>query len=158
MNINPRYQVEEVTHENDRGGKQTKLSGDFTLLPYLGLMEAAKVLEQGALKYEVDYDKTHSVGLPDRNWERIGLMDHVNHLYQHVARAADMLNHGYQMGEEGQEQVMEELSHALCRALFSVDTLARIIKTESFLSKMYSKPLISNRPTSYTPDNTDPLG
>lgn len=103
--------------QNDKGGKQSKVEGDFTLLPFKALVEAARVLEQGAITYEPDYDPERNKGCKELNWTKIGCLDHLNHCLQHALKAAALMNSS---GEP--EEIKEELAHALCRLMFTVET------------------------------------
>lgn len=80
---------------NEYGAKQTKIAGDYTLLPPLALKEVAIVLEEGAAKYGVG------------NWEKLSIDEVLNHVYAHLI-------------EYGQKANTEDLSHAACRILMAL--------------------------------------
>lgn len=67
----------ELTHmtptvTNLAGGKQSLLSRDFTLIPPEALSQVARVLHDGAKKYDKD------------NWKLIHANDHINHALNHI--------------------------------------------------------------------------
>lgn len=80
---------------NKHGAKQTKIAGDYTLLPPLAVKEVAIVLEEGAAKYGVG------------NWEKLSIDEILNHVYAHLI-------------EYGQEANTDDLSHAACRILMAL--------------------------------------
>lgn len=87
----------EDVETNLNGGKQSYTPARFDLLPPEAMAQAAMVLKHGADKYGTD------------NWRRIDTRDHVNHALQHLFNYL-------QNGE------LEDLTHALCRAAFAVET------------------------------------
>ena len=143
--------------QNNKGGKQSKVEGDFTLLPFKALVEAARVLEQGAITYEPDYDPERNKGCKELNWTKIGCLDHLNHGLQHALKAATLMNSS---GEP--EEIKEELAHALCRLMFTVDTYSQkekaIQEDNRFkeLNKLMDK-LVYEIETSNAESNRDPI-
>jgi hypothetical protein len=57
---------------NEQGGRQSSVEGRFDLLPPRSLIEIAKILEEGAIKYG------------ESNWHLIEWRSHLNHVLQHV--------------------------------------------------------------------------
>lgn len=60
------------THTNLAGGKQSYITRDYTLIPPEALSEVARVLHNGAMKYDKD------------NWRLVPLNDHINHALNHI--------------------------------------------------------------------------
>lgn len=83
--------------ENDLGGKQSVVEGRFDLIPPVAMFELAKVMQHGAEKYE------------PRNWYRIPLDSHLNHLAMHLF--------AYLAGDRQEEH----LTHVLARAAMAVE-------------------------------------
>lgn len=100
-NLRPKTLTElarsEDTETNLAGGKQSYTPARFDLIPPEAMAQMAMVLKHGADKYG------------EENWRLIGTKDHVNHALQH-------LFHHLQSGE------LEDLTHALCRVAFAVET------------------------------------
>jgi hypothetical protein len=94
---------------NGRGGRQSKIAGDFTLLPHAALEQAAIVLEEGCAKYGAC------------NWKNIPLLDHMNHAYRHLSQASELFYR--QANSPAHGALLEELSHALVRTMFCIDRL-----------------------------------
>lgn len=68
---------DELTHmtpmsTNLAGGKQSHIKRDFTLIPPDALAQVARVLHDGAQKYDKD------------NWKLIPCDDHINHALNHI--------------------------------------------------------------------------
>ena len=82
---------------NERGGKQSELNYRMDLVPPLALLNVAKVLKEGANKYD------------ELNWKNITPNDHINHALCHLFAllAGDATD--------------EHLAHAVCRLLFALD-------------------------------------
>jgi hypothetical protein len=100
-NLRPKTLTElarsEDVETNLAGGKQSYTPARFDLIPPESMAQMALVLKHGADKYG------------EENWRLIGTNDHVNHALQH-------LFHHLQSGE------LEDLTHALCRVAFAVET------------------------------------
>jgi hypothetical protein len=79
------------TTTNEQGGKQSRLDYRFDLIDAKALFELAKVMHEGAQKYERD------------NWRKISAEDHLNHAVSHIF--------AHLAGDEQDDH----LSHALCR-------------------------------------------
>lgn len=96
---------------NEQGGKQSKLNVDWTLLPSVyDFREVLKVLTENCAEYSGDY--------PRGNWEKIDLNSHLNHLVDHAMM-------GMYFSEFDKDSAYEELTHAVCRALFCLYQLRR---------------------------------
>lgn len=91
---------------NTQGGKQTKLSGDLTLLPPQALLEISKVLKSGAEKYGID------------NWRKISVQENLNHALYHIVR--------YLMNDTSENHLV----NASCRVLFALDVKERPLEPE----------------------------
>ncbi|AGR48547.1 hypothetical protein A4L_20 [Anabaena phage A-4L] len=89
---------EKVT--NAAGGSQSKPMGRADLLPPKALMEIAKVLEQGAIKYG------------EYNWKHIEVTDHINHAMIHI------------LAHNAGDTAEEHLTHATTRLLFALELIA----------------------------------
>lgn len=83
------------TVENAAGGRQSKLTARFDLIPAEPLFDVAVVLGEGAAKYGVD------------NWKLIPTNDHLSHALAHI--------YAYLAGDTSDAH----LSHAACRVLFA---------------------------------------
>jgi hypothetical protein len=83
--------------QNERGGLQSVVEGRFDLLPPVAMFELAKVMQHGAEKYA------------PRNWMKIDVDSHLNHLLQHVF--------AYLAGDTQDDH----LAHALARAAMAVE-------------------------------------
>src|SRR5688572_11453995 len=84
---------------NSAGGKQSKVSGRFDLLPPHALDRIARILEAGAEKYG------------EWNWRNIPSKDHLNHAINHLFKyIAD-------------DQSEDHLGNAGCRILFLLDMI-----------------------------------
>jgi len=87
--------IEGVNHgeitTNTQGGKQSRLDYRFDLIDAKAMFELAKVMHEGAQKYERD------------NWRKISIDEHINHAFAHLW--------AYMAGDEQDEH----LSHAMCR-------------------------------------------
>lgn len=88
------------TTTNKAGGKQSKLTARFDLVPAAQLFEVAVVLGEGAVKYG------------EWNWKLIPTNDHLSHVLAHV--------YAYLAGDRSDSH----LSHAACRILFAGHTAA----------------------------------
>lgn len=85
--------AEIVTNKN--GGMQSHVPYRFDLIHAGALFEMAKVLEQGARRYE------------PWNWQKIDITDHLNHLIIHA--------YAWLAGD----RTDDHLSHIMCRAMFA---------------------------------------
>lgn len=92
------------TTTNALGGRQSHSPYFFRGLPPLALFAAARVLKDGAERYEGDPFGDVTV----RNWHRISAAEHVEHAFTHLV--ADLA---------GDDQE-DHLTHALVRLLFAV--------------------------------------
>lgn len=98
---------------NKQGGKQSELNVDWTLLPSVyDIREVLKVLTSNCAEYGGDY--------PRDNWKKIDLESHLNHLVDHV-----MMGMYFAKGSVDVDSAYEELTHAVCRALFCLYQLRR---------------------------------
>lgn len=88
--------AENETVSNESGGKQSKLEYRFDLIDPKSLFAIAKVMHEGAQKYEPD------------NWRKISVNDHLNHAISHI--------YAYLAGDK-QDDHME---HAATRLLMGV--------------------------------------
>ena len=89
---------------NAEGGKSSKISVDWTLFPSVyDLREVLKVLTENCDEYGGDY--------PRNNWKKLSLNDNFNHLVDHAMM-------GMSLSAYDKESAYEELTHAVCRALF----------------------------------------
>lgn len=79
------------TTTNNQGGKQSRLDYRFDLIDAKALFELARVMHEGAQKYERD------------NWRKIDTESHLNHAISHI--------YAYLAGDKQDDH----LSHALCR-------------------------------------------
>ena len=86
---------------NSRGGKQSRVSGRYDLMPPKALRRVAEVLATGAEKYG------------EWNWLKIDEKDHVNHA----------INHSY-LHLDG-DTTEDHLANAACRALFALEIYLR---------------------------------
>lgn len=82
--------------ENERGGRQSKLPYDFTLIDSDALFTLANVLYEGSKKYEID------------NWRRIPTEPHLNHALAHI--------YAYLEGNTDDNH----LGHAFCRLMMAL--------------------------------------
>ncbi len=87
---------------NEVGGKQSKLDTRCDLLDGRAMLVLARVLKEGADKYEPD------------NWRKISEQSHINHALTHLFN--------YLIGDpDTTDQAMEdELAHAFCRLMMAV--------------------------------------
>ncbi len=84
-------------------GRQTDIGVRFDLVPPRALQKVAEVLHKGALKYG------------EKNYLKISVVDHINHALNHIYGAL------YALRKTEDDVASEELSHAICRLLFSLD-------------------------------------
>jgi hypothetical protein len=95
---------------NDRGGRQSKLSTRFDLVPPAALYEVAKTLDEGAEKYG------------ERNWRKINTTSHLNHALAHVNNYLQMTSAVAGGGvEASSDELIEELAHAATRLLMALE-------------------------------------
>jgi Domain of unknown function (DUF5664) len=88
----------EETHTNEKGGKQSKLSVRFDLIPAYSLKIVAQILAVGAVKYG------------ENNWMLIDTEDHINHAVNHL--------YLFLSGDTTENH----LGNAACRVLFALYT------------------------------------
>ena len=81
---------------NEKGGKQSKTSGRFDLVPGEAIARIAQVTEYGAERYARN------------NWRLIAFESHINHALQHLAAL---------LADDRQD---DHLGHALTRLAFAV--------------------------------------
>ena len=100
-------EVSVLGHEievNENGGKSSKLNADWTLLPSVyDLREVIKVFTENCDEYGGDY--------PRDNWKKLDLESQLNHLVDHAMM-------GMHLAEYDKAGAYEEITHAVCRALF----------------------------------------
>ncbi len=85
-------------HINETGGKQSDIPYRCDLLGGKAILEIARILHKGALKYE------------ENNWRLISCKSHINHALTHIF--------AYLAGDTQDEH----LEHALCRMMMAVET------------------------------------
>lgn len=91
---------------NENGGKSSKLNVDWTLLPSVyDLREVIKVLTSNCIEHGGDY--------PRDNWKKLDLEVNLNHLIDHAMM-------GLAFSKYDKESAYDELTHAVCRALFAL--------------------------------------
>ena len=86
---------EDETIVNSAGGKQSKVHGDFTLIPPEVLRDVAVVLEHGAKKYG------------EGNWVFISEQEHINHAIAHMFKHL------------AKDKSEPHLINAICRLMFA---------------------------------------
>ena len=84
------------TVTNEKGGKQSRLDYRFDLIDARVMFELAKVMHEGAKKYEKD------------NWRKISVDDHLNHALSHV------------WAHKAGDKQSEHLSHAFTRLMMAL--------------------------------------
>ena len=92
------------TEINEKGGKQSKIVGAFTIIPGSALRVLASVFGEGARKYARN------------NWRLIPLDSHLNHAMNHIAAYLESQETG--IGHRAEEE--DHLSHAFCRLAMAV--------------------------------------
>lgn len=101
----PRRGLDDELEVNSRGGKQSKLSTRFDLVPPGALHAVARTLHEGAEKYG------------ERNWRKINAMSHLNHALEHLNNyRGAKLN-----PDEWSVNIDEELAHAVTRLLMALE-------------------------------------
>lgn len=89
---------------NNNGGKSSKLDVDWTLLPSVyDMRKVIRVFTYNCSEHGGDY--------PRDNWKKLDINDNFNHLLDHVLTALEI--HKYD-----KQDAYEEITHAVCRALF----------------------------------------
>lgn len=88
--------TQDEIHTNDKGGRQSKLSVRFDLIPAYSLKIVAQILAVGAVKYGVS------------NWKLIDTEDHINHAINHL--------YLFLSGDTTENH----LGNACCRCLFAL--------------------------------------
>lgn len=91
--------------ENQQGGKQSDSPYGFHLIPTTAIFDAAKVLKYGAEKYGETFE--------NRNYRKIGTVDHLNHALQHI--------YAFLAGDKQDDH----LGHAIVRLMFAYDVNER---------------------------------
>jgi hypothetical protein len=87
-------------YTNARGGKQSKLGSDLTLIPPLALLRCGEVVKKGAEAYGKN------------NWRRITRNEHLAHALEHI----------YNLLAGIEDPLEDELAHATVRLLMSMET------------------------------------
>jgi hypothetical protein len=82
---------------NEKGGKQSKVLYGMDCLPPKAILDLAKTLEEGRVKYGKD------------NWRNIEIDSHLNHALIHIF--------AYMAGDTSDDH----LNHATCRLLFALE-------------------------------------
>ncbi len=101
----------EVIETNSKGGQNSKIEGRYDLVPPMALTEVAKVLEEGANKYD------------EWNWLNVDIEDHVNHALKHTF---NFLTCNIKLETNlASESDIEELAHAATRLLMALELLTR---------------------------------
>jgi len=95
---------EDETITNEAGGKQSRISTRFDLIPADVLYEVSVVLAKGAIKYG------------DNNWKSIPVKDHLAHAMEHINRESHLI-------QTYTESTGEDYYHAICRLMFAVHLL-----------------------------------
>lgn len=83
---------------NERGGQQSATPYGFHLIDAPAMFALAKVLAEGAERYERD------------NWRKVDCEEHINHALQHI--------YAHMAGDTQDEH----LEHAFCRLMMAVAT------------------------------------
>ena len=99
---------------NERGGKQSKISGRMTEVPPLALLEVSKVMGVGAENYPREAD-----GTP--NWHNIDCSSNIDHALEHIANFLAERN----KPDRAMEKMREELSYFTARALMGLEQFLR---------------------------------
>lgn len=89
---------DEPVEVNEKGGAKSRSLYRTDLIDPIALLEMAKVLKEGADKYD-KYGK--------ENWRNIPVHEHLNHMIIHA--------YAYLAGDTSDEH----LSHIMCRAMFA---------------------------------------
>lgn len=89
---------------NKYGGRQSKLSVRFDLIPQWPLMAVSNVLYHGAVKYG------------ENNWQGITTREHVNHALNHISEFL-LTKEGYVDAAKLSEE--DHIIHAICRLMFA---------------------------------------
>lgn len=88
------------------GGMSSKLPVDYSLMPNVSFIEdVIQVLTEGCTEHGGKY--------PRDNWKRLSIRDNMVHALQH-----SLTLHGLLLTDGTDEQVMLELTHAVCRLWF----------------------------------------
>ena len=113
----------------DTEGKQSKLPFGCDKIPPLAILEVARVLQQGAEKYQ-DPDGS--------NWKKIPIRDHLNHALTHL------------FGHLAEDTQDDHLAHAACRVLFALELDTRARSARSGSARDASHPQAPDHPPSVT--------
>ena len=110
---------------NEKGGRQSKVSGRFDRIDVGALKRLAAVCKYGDGKYGPN------------NWRVIPLEDHLNHALEHIYNYLGILNRSSN-GEViyTKDGKMDELGHAFCRVMFA---LAVEMQDQDFWDKKLAK-------------------
>jgi len=98
------FTLDDETITNEAGGKQSRISTRFDLIPADVLYEVSVVLAKGAVKYG------------DNNWKNIPVKDHMAHAMEHINRESHLI-------QTYTESTGEDYYHAICRLMFAVHLL-----------------------------------
>lgn len=105
------YEVKDVkgeaTVEYSSGGMSSHLDVDYSLMPNTEFIEdVIEVLTLGCTEHGGKY--------PRDNWKKLPVMDNMTHALQHVLKLHGKLL----VGNTNTEELMVELTHAVCRLWF----------------------------------------
>lgn len=100
--------------ENDRGGKQSQISGKMTEVPPIALKAISRVMGEGSARYPREDD-----GTP--NWYKIGCKSNLDHGLLHLANFLEEMN----KPRPDEEFAYEELTHFGARAMMAVEQFCR---------------------------------
>lgn len=97
---------------NEQGGRQSRIAGDMTEVPPIGLLIVSRVMEEGQQKYPREKD-----GTP--NWHRINWQSNLKHGLKHAADFLVARNHPDR--DRMLPAMVEELAHMAARALMALE-------------------------------------
>ena len=104
---------------NERGGKQSKITGMTTEVPPIALLEVAKVMQIGVTRYPREDD-----GTP--NWYRIDCYSNLDHAMEHLCNFLAERNRPHTPVNTKKLLFMkEELSHFTARAMMALEMFLR---------------------------------
>jgi hypothetical protein len=97
--------------KNANGGKQSEMIYSFNLIPPRAIFEVARIIKNGADRYEEDPN--------DPNYLKLSVNEHVNHALMHL--------YAYLNGDNTDDH----MAHAATRMLFALEVDKRSVKDES---------------------------
>lgn len=93
---------------NTQGGKQSDSPYFFRALPPLALAAIARLMKDVAIKYDADTPGGPFENVLDRNWHKIAVWEHLEHVYHHL------------IAEVAGDTSDDHLAHLACRALMAL--------------------------------------